>query len=205
MLGAAITAAALMVVGGSAAGANVSPEVKRECRESRPTEIETCEKEANSIEVQPSPAILACYEIETEPGPLAECLEYVKAIEKEKREEARADREIEREEIREEERFEREEARTRQRQKRLAREWRHKPTVTLPIATEFAKRAMRTSNTDVWEVDCRGGRINRTHWRCQVKVFYHCLRGRVRISGAGFKNHTPFYRWRFGNFHPCRI
>lgn len=117
--------------------------------------------------------------------------------EEDKRREEQEDREIQAEEkvVREQEHREAVEA----------REWAHKPTVTKPIAEEFAKRLMRKSHYSIWEVDCDGGRRNRTHWSCKVSIFYHCLRGRILVTGAGHKNGRSWYRADGGRLRQCRV
>jgi hypothetical protein len=89
-------------------------------------------------------------------------------------------------------------------QERHAREWMHKPTVTRPIAEQMAKRLMRRSGFDIWTVDCSRGKIDRIHWRCTVHIFYHCLRGRIRVTGIGLKDRRGWYRAKGGKLHPCR-
>lgn len=89
--------------------------------------------------------------------------------------------------------------------RRRQREWRHKPTVTYKTARLFARRLMRESDYSIWEVRCKGGRIDRTHWRCTVHIFYHCLRGRIRVTGIGIKDHEHWFRATSGELHPCRI
>lgn len=64
---------------------------------------------------------------------------------------------------------------------------------------------MKQTDFSIWTVDCDGGRINRTHWSCSVHIFYHCLRGRIRVSGAGHKNHRPYYRAKGSELSPCRV
>lgn len=102
------------------------------------------------------------------------------------------------------------EARARERERirearRHRREWQHKPTVTEPIARKFSRKVMRNSGLSIWSVECGGGRIDRTHWRCRVKIFYHCLRGRIRVTGIGIKDGLPWYRAQPGELRPCRI
>jgi hypothetical protein len=113
----------------------------------------------------------------------------------EEQEEDRRREEKEEREIRAEERVEEKEA----------REWAHKPTVTLHLARLLTVRTMRNSGLENWWIDCRGGRIDRTHWSCKVSLFYHCLRGRMRIWGAGYRNGRRWYGSQAGKFHPCRI
>lgn len=106
--------------------------------------------------------------------------------------EREADREIEaakRERIRERERH--------------AREWEHKPTVTLRTARYQARRFMHETDYSVWTLSCGGGRINRTHWRCGVKLYYPCESGRIRVTGAGFKDHQAWFRARGSELRPC--
>jgi hypothetical protein len=150
----------------------------------------------------------------------AQCNEEARADEAAEAEyNARVDREIheaeEREKRKEEKRAtekqEREraqaaaEARRHHRQARERREWGIKPTVTKGIAREFSRRLMKQTDFSIWTVDCNGGRINRTHWSCSVHIFYHCLRGRIRVSGAGHKNHRPYYRAKGSELRPCRV
>lgn len=88
---------------------------------------------------------------------------------------------------------------------RHRREWAHKPTVTLARAEEMARRAMHHTNQSNWWVDCDGGRINRTHWSCRIGFFYRCLRSRILVSGAGFKDGVPWYRTKGGRLRQCRV
>jgi len=97
------------------------------------------------------------------------------------------------------------EVRRHRRQARERREWAIKPTVTKAVAREFSRRLMKQTDFSIWTVDCDGGRINRTHWSCSVHIFYHCLRGRIRVSGAGHKNHRPYYRAKGSELRPCRV
>ena len=97
------------------------------------------------------------------------------------------------------------EARRHHRQERERKEWAVKPTVTKAIAKEFSRRLMKQTEYSIWTVNCNGGQINRTHWSCSVHIFYHCLRGRIRVSGAGHKNHRPYYRAKGSELRPCRI
>jgi hypothetical protein len=97
------------------------------------------------------------------------------------------------------------EARRHRRQARERREWAIKPTVTKAVAREFSRRLMKQTDFSIWTVDCEGGRINRIHWSCSVHIFYHCLRGRIRVSGAGHKNHRPYYRAKGSELRPCRV
>lgn len=107
-------------------------------------------------------------------------------------------------EKREHEREERaRERRQAHRWQRERREWAHKPTVTKGIALEFSKRLMRKSDFSIWWVDCDGGKINRTHWSCKVSIFYHCLRGRIRVTGVGTKNHRPWFQAKGGRLRQC--
>jgi hypothetical protein len=57
-------------------------------------------------------------------------------------------------------------AEERRRNRELAkqhREWAHKPKVTEGIATKLAKKLMRESPFTIWEVECGGGKLDRTH------------------------------------------
>jgi hypothetical protein len=98
---------------------------------------------------------------------------------------------------------EREERRVREAQRRQ-REWAHKPGVTKPIAEEFARRLMRKTGFTNWSIDCDHGRINRITWSCKISIFYQCLRGRIQVRGAGFKDHRAYYRARGGRLRQCR-
>lgn len=179
------------------------------CEEAEPSDREQCWRgEAAAVANE-------CRPIEAESGPYAAegCWEEVEVFESSARAAAQARETVEREaaaeEQRERERGERErEARHRQHEKwreqaRHQREWRHKPTVTLRMARYFARKLMLESEFSIWEVNCRGGRINRTHWRCNVRIFYHCLRGRIRVTGIGHKDHRAWYRAQGSELHPC--
>jgi hypothetical protein len=121
--------------------------------------------------------------------------------------------EVAREALRTAEKRERErEQRSRERERaaevrKLHREWRHKPTVTEGIAREFAWRLVRRSAyaDSVYRVDCRGGRIDRTHWACKVAIFYRCLRSRIQVTGAGHKNGRPWFSASGGKLRQCQI
>jgi hypothetical protein len=89
--------------------------------------------------------------------------------------------------------------------RRQRHEWAHKPTVTEPIARGFARRLMRQTEFSIWTVDCHGGKIDRTHWSCSVHIFYHCLRGRIRVTGSGHKNGRAWYRAKGSELRPCRV
>jgi hypothetical protein len=89
--------------------------------------------------------------------------------------------------------------------RRMHREWRRKPTVTEATAREFAGRVMRSSDYPIYRIDCRGGRINRTHWTCKVAIFYHCLRGRIQVRGDGYKKGRPWFFARGGKLRQCQI
>jgi hypothetical protein len=88
---------------------------------------------------------------------------------------------------------------------RRAREWAHKPTMTLYIASHLAARTLRNAGYPNGWVECQGGRINRTHWSCKAHLFYQCLVSRMQVWGAGYKNGRPLYSTKSGRFHPCQI
>jgi hypothetical protein len=89
--------------------------------------------------------------------------------------------------------------------RRHRREWRRKPTVTEEIARRFATRTLRKAGYEYAWTDCKGGRIDRIHWTCKVSLFVHCLRSRMLIWGAGYRDGQPWYGSQSGRFHPCRI
>ncbi len=126
----------------------------------------------------------------------------VRAAQEKEAEEAATKQAQERKEAREAHAIEREEVRE---ARRRQREWAHKPTVTKPTAEEFAKRLMRKTSYSIWEVDCDGGRLNRTHWSCKVSIFYHCLRGRIQIFGEGYKDGRRWFGARGGKLRQCQI
>jgi hypothetical protein len=101
---------------------------------------------------------------------------------------------------------ERKARRARREAERERREWAHKPTVTRAIAQEFARRLMRRTEIENWWLDCdRPGRINRITWACKVSIFYECLRGRIRVVGAGIKNGVKYFRAEGGRLRQCRV
>jgi len=85
------------------------------------------------------------------------------------------------------------------------REWAHKPTVTLAVAQEFAGALMRRSEYAVWTVSCKGGRIDRTHWACKANIFYQCLRTRILVYGAGYRNERRWYGASAGRLRRCGV
>jgi hypothetical protein len=95
-------------------------------------------------------------------------------------------------------------AEVRRERERERREWAHKPTVTLVVAKEFARRLMRKTDFSIWSVDCKGGRINRIRWSCKVSIFYQCLRGRIQVYGAGYRDGRKFFGAHGGRLRRCR-
>lgn len=74
------------------------------------------------------------------------------------------------------------------------------PAVHRADAEEFAGRLLR-EKYPTWTyrqagyLDCRRGKINRTHWRCRVGWYKgnFCRIGRVQVEGEYFFRGTPFY------------
>lgn len=110
-----------------------------------------------------------------------------------------AERQREKREAREVRREERREA------ERRRREWAHKPTVTRYKARVLLARALRKADAGLFWIDCRHGRINRTHWACKVSLFYRCLRGRAQVIGLGYREGEAMYRVHFGRFRQCHV
>jgi hypothetical protein len=59
-------------------------------------------------------------------------------------------------------------------------------------------------NRNLGTVDCRGGKVNYSRWRCRVAWIRRsvCNVGRVQIFGAGHRDGRPVYRahahWKRG-------
>lgn len=81
------------------------------------------------------------------------------------------------------------------------------PTVHRPQAEGLTSRALRDIPGWVYAqeryLDCRHGKINRTHWRCRFGWFRHgvCHVGRSQVNGESYgANGQPLFashiRWR---------
>lgn len=113
------------------------------------------------------------------------------------------------EDRRRERREEREIAAEERHEKELRHEHsRRAPTVRKPIAEEMLLR--RLHRVRLWRqrsygfIDCNGGRVNRTHWRCRFGLVAgaYCIVGRAMISGAWFnpnEGNRPWYETRWGS------
>lgn len=87
---------------------------------------------------------------------------------------------------------------------RRQREWAHKPTVNARKARLLVEKRLQ-QDVEGWKhrragsVDCRGGRVDRTHWRCKVRWLYRvpggerCRVGRFKVRGEGYRNGVAWY------------
>lgn len=72
------------------------------------------------------------------------------------------------------------------------------PTVRKPMAIYVTGWYLRHSGSwvfrDSGSIDCDGGRLNRTHWRCRVwwRNGGRCFAGRVQAYGVYFRR-GPYY------------
>lgn len=92
----------------------------------------------------------------------------------------------------------------RRERERERREWAHKPTVNARKANLLVEQRLRRE-VEGWKhrtagsVDCRGGRVDRTHWRCKVRWLYRvpggerCRVGRFKVRGEGYRNGVAWY------------
>ncbi len=74
------------------------------------------------------------------------------------------------------------------------------PTVHLRDAEEFGGRALRNDyvgwrKRDSGYLDCRGGKVDRTHWACKFGWIrgQDCAIGKLQVYGEDFENGKPFY------------
>jgi hypothetical protein len=123
--------------------------------------------------------------------------EFFKRLERERQEEkereaaeAKAEREQERKEEKERKARELEE-------RRAAQEWAVKPRITERVAHEHAL-ALLHKKVPTWTyrtagtLQCGGGKVSRSDWRCRVSWIAGsvCHAGRIRVIGAGHRNHV---------------
>ena len=127
--------------------------------------------------------------------------EFIKRVERDNREV----RELERAEEkiqREDELKEEKERKARERQEHHeAQEWAVKPKVTLGLARSWSLRLLH-KQVPTWTyrtagfLQCGGGKISRSQWRCRVEWIAGsvCHAGRIRVIGAGHEDHRPIFR-----------
>jgi hypothetical protein len=145
----------------------------------------------------------ACEYLEGQPpGPAclaerAEEEEFFKRLERERQEEREREAAEEKAE-REQERKEEKERKARERQEhREAQEWAVKPRITQKIAHDHAL-ALLHKKVPTWtyrtagNLQCGGGKVSRSDWRCRVSWIAGsvCHAGRIRVIGAGHRNHV---------------
>lgn len=126
---------------------------------------------------------------------------FFKRVERERQEEKERKEAEEREEQERERKEEREQKARERREKREAREWAVKPKVTQKIAHQHAmsllhKKVPTWTYRTAGSLECAGGKINRSHWRCRVSWIAGsvCHGGRLQVIGAGHINGQAIYR-----------
>jgi flagellar biosynthesis GTPase FlhF len=144
-----------------------------------------------------------------------QCVAELQKEEEERREEESAAKQWERERQEEKEKraaeeaqekeAERKEERERQarkrREQREASEWAVKPKVTQGIAHQrglslLHKKIPTWTYRKEGSLDCAGGKINRSQWRCRVSWIAGsvCHGGRLQVVGAGHRNGRAIYQ-----------
>lgn len=73
------------------------------------------------------------------------------------------------------------------------------PTVRRKFAIyltgRYSKERTSWPKRDSGSIDCNGGRVDRTHWKCKVKWQRgrYCWAMRVMVWGKGFEDGVPYY------------
>lgn len=124
-----------------------------------------------------------------------------KRLERERQEQREREAAEEAKKQEEERKEERERKAEQRREEREAREWAVKPKVTMQIARFWSLRVLH-KKVPTWtyrkagSLQCGGGRISRSQWRCRVSWIAGsvCHAGRVRVIGAGHEDHRAVYR-----------
>jgi len=156
----------------------------------------------------PAQASVACDYLEPGQPEPQQCKEereeeerFFERVEREQRE-VREREEAERaERLEEERREERERQRQELRERREAKEWAVKPIVTRKVVRREALSLLH-EKVPTWtyrtkgKLQCAGGRIDRSHWRCRVNWIAgsRCSSGRLQVIGAGHRSGRKIFR-----------